>query len=212
MFESSSNDHTDGNERWTLRAALAAGEDSAIARVVIDKAKAGDAVAARFVLGLLCPRPRGRTITLALPADTHAGDVMAAFDATLAALAVGKITPDEALTVTRVLDWRLRALKNHLLDAERRDWAKMRSAAGAKTATGHQEPSPSGRGQGEGSRNPSAGVGKVSSNGSHPNPPERLSKGREGEGVIIGSSPLHSTCIRPASAAAPAVSPPPHSG
>jgi hypothetical protein len=212
MFESGSNDHTDGNERWTLRAALAAGEDKAIARVVIDKAKAGDVTSARFLLRLLCPRPRGRTITLALPADTHAGDVMAAFDATLAALAVGKITPDEALTVTRVLDWRLRALKNHLLDAERRDWAKMRSAAGAKTATGHQEPSPSERGQGEGSCNPPAGAGKVSPNGSYPNPPERLSKGPEGEGVIIGSSPLHSTCIRPASAAAPAVSPPPHSG
>src|SRR5260221_2265905 len=164
MFESSSNDHTDGNERWTLRAALAAGGDSAIARGVIDKAKAGDAGAARFVLGLLCPRPRGRTITPALPADTHAGDVIAAVDATVPALAVGKITPDEALTVTRVLDWRLRALKNHLLDAERRDWAKMRSAARAKTATGHQEPSPSGRRQAEGSRNPSAGVGKVSSN------------------------------------------------
>ena len=174
--------------------------------MVIDKAKAGDAVAARFVLGLLYPRPRGRTITLALPAATHAGDVMAAFDATLAALAVGKITPDEALTVTRVLDWRLRALKNHLLDAERRDWAKMPSAARAKTATDHQEPSPSGRGQGEGSRNPSAGAGKVSSNSPHPNPLP------EGEGVIIGGSPLHSACIRPASAAAPAVSPQSHSG
>jgi hypothetical protein len=206
MFESGSRYQPDGNERWTLRAALAAGEDSAVARVVIDKAKAGDAVAARFVLGLLYPRPRGRTITLALPAATHAGDVMAAFDATLAALAVGKITPDEALTVTRVLDWRLRALKNHLLDAERRDWAKMRSAARAKTATDHQEPSPSGRGQGEGSRNPSAGAGKVSSNSPHPNPLP------EGEGVIIGGSPLHSACIRPASADAPAVSPPPHSG
>src|SRR5258708_23375756 len=100
MFESGSRYQPDGNERWTLRAALAAGEDSAVARVVIDKAKAGDAVAARFVLGLLYPRPRGRTITLALPAAPHAGDVSAAFAATLAPPARRHITPDQALTRT----------------------------------------------------------------------------------------------------------------
>jgi hypothetical protein len=59
MFESESREEVDGNRRWTLRAALAPGEDDAIARVVIDKAKAGDALAARFVLGLLC---RGRAV------------------------------------------------------------------------------------------------------------------------------------------------------
>jgi hypothetical protein len=110
------------NRGTLLHAALAEGEGIAVARVVIEKAKAGDAVAARFVLGLLCPRPRGRTIALALPADMHAGDVMTAFDTTLAALAGGKITPDEALTVTRVLDWRLRALKNYSLASERSKW------------------------------------------------------------------------------------------
>jgi hypothetical protein len=182
MFESGSNGHTDGNKRWTLRAALAPGEDSAIARVVIDKAKAGDAVAARFVLGLLCPRPRGRTITLALPADMHAGDVMAAFDATLAALAVGKITPDEALTVTRVLEWRLKALKSYPLASERNEWARQRSAARAAAAT---KAAPS----------TSDGVQK----------PAPASQAEEGQF-------LHSACIRPASAAAPAVSPQSHSG
>src|SRR5260221_13024840 len=111
MFESSSNDHTDGNERWTLRAALAAGEDSAIARGVIDKAKTGDTVSARFLLGLLCPRPRGRAIVLDLPVDMSAGDTVAAFNTTLLAMAAGEITPDEALTITRGFDGRLQALK-----------------------------------------------------------------------------------------------------
>src|SRR5258708_38897598 len=85
MFESGSRYQPDGNERWTLRAALAAGEDSAVARGVIDKAKARAAVAARVVLALLYPRPRGRTITPALPAATHPRPAVAAFRHTPAA-------------------------------------------------------------------------------------------------------------------------------
>jgi hypothetical protein len=214
MFDSGSRCQRDGNERCALRAALAAGEDSAVARVVIDKAKAGDAVAARFVLGLLCPRPRGRTITLALPAAPHAGDVMAAFDATLAALALGKITPDEALTVTRVLDWRPRALKSYLLASERSEWARAaRRAAPPKPSPSEkgavQEPGPAcgpfdkrSAGQGEGSRPISAGAGDVSSDRPRPGPLAQAG----------AREVLHSACIRPASAAAPAVSPQSHSG
>jgi hypothetical protein len=57
------------NRATILAAALAADEDGTIARVVIDKAKAGDIVTARFLLGLLVPKPRGRTIELDLPAS-----------------------------------------------------------------------------------------------------------------------------------------------
>lgn len=99
------------NRATLLRAALAEGEDVAAARIVIDKALSGDAVAARFLLDRLTPRPRGRAIALDLPAGTGAGDVVAAFDATLQAMAAGEITPDEALTVTRVLDGKVKALK-----------------------------------------------------------------------------------------------------
>src|SRR5258708_38576690 len=82
------------NRKTVLAEALRDGEDTAVARVVIDKAVAGDAVAARFLLGLLVPKPRGREIALDLPEDASAGDVVAAFDATLAAMAAGEITPD----------------------------------------------------------------------------------------------------------------------
>src|SRR5476649_43591 len=94
------------NRRTVLAEALRDGEDNAVARVVIDKAVAGDAVTARFLLGLLSPKPRGRAITLDLPEDARPGDVVAAFDATLAAMAAGEITPDAALTITRILDGR----------------------------------------------------------------------------------------------------------
>ncbi|MDB5408751.1 MAG: hypothetical protein JWL84_3663, partial [Rhodospirillales bacterium] len=81
------------NRKTVLAEALRDGEDTAVARVVIDKALAGDTVAARFLLGLLSPKPRGRAITLDLPEEARAGDVVAAFDATFAAMAAGEITP-----------------------------------------------------------------------------------------------------------------------
>jgi hypothetical protein len=99
------------NRATLIREAFDEGEEMAVARSVIDKAKSGDVVSARFLLGLLCPRPRGRAITLDLPADMSAGDTVAAFNTTLLAMAAGEITPDEALTITRVFDGRLQALK-----------------------------------------------------------------------------------------------------
>jgi hypothetical protein len=94
-----------------LREALRDGEDVAAARIVIDKALAGHAVTARFIVDWLTPRPRGRTIELDLPAGASTRDMVPAYDAALQAMASGEITPDEALMVTRILDGRLRALK-----------------------------------------------------------------------------------------------------
>jgi hypothetical protein len=99
------------NRATLIREAFAEGEEMTVARAVIDKAKTGDTVSARFLLGLLCPRPRGRAIVLDLPVDMSAGDTVAAFNTTLLAMAAGEITPDEALTITRVFDGRLQALK-----------------------------------------------------------------------------------------------------
>jgi hypothetical protein len=152
------------NRATLLRAALAEGEDIATARIVIDKALSGDAVAARFILDRLTARPRGRAIALDLPAGRDAGDVVAAFDATLQAMASGEITPDEALTVTRVLDGKVKALK-------------------ARTALSprlRKEPSPSGRGQGEGPRNSPTGSSLCAASSPHPNPLP------EGEGMRTG--------------------------
>jgi hypothetical protein len=89
---------------------LEPGEDRLLARIAIDKVKAGDAVALRFVVGRLYPRPRGWAIVLDLPPDMRQGNVVAVFDATLQAMAAGEITPEEARTVTLVLDGRLRVL------------------------------------------------------------------------------------------------------
>ena len=83
-----------------------------MARIVIDKALKGDAVAARFCVDRLSPRPRGRAITLDLPEGLSPGGmVVAAFNAALRAMAAGEITPEEAVTVARFLEGRLAALK-----------------------------------------------------------------------------------------------------
>src|SRR5579859_2078966 len=63
------------NRATILKEWLRDGEDGTIARVVIDKALAGDAVAARFLLERLEPRPRSRTIELDIPeCDGLAGE------------------------------------------------------------------------------------------------------------------------------------------
>jgi hypothetical protein len=201
------------NRATVLREALAEGEDIAAARIVIDKALAGDQVAARFIVDRLMPRPRGREIELDLPAGASAGDIVTAYDATVQAMAAGEITPDEALTVTRVLDGRLTALK----------------AAGRERELSpprRKEPSPSGRGQGEGVRRASDGAGAVSARRPHPDPLP-LSRGplvpaaaagvakprrEQGEGMADSSrggfigDHLHSACILQMPAGGDAVS------
>src|SRR6266852_308539 len=99
------------NRATLLRAALDSEDGPAMARVIIDKAVAGDVVTARFCLDRLEPRPRSRAIAIDLPEGTRAGDLVAAYDATVEAMMGGEITPDEAVQVTRVLDGRRRAIE-----------------------------------------------------------------------------------------------------
>src|ERR1700687_2480380 len=75
------------NRATLLRAALDSEEGPALARIVSDKALSGDVVTARFCLDRLEPRPRGRAIAIDLPEGARASDVVAAFDATLRAMA-----------------------------------------------------------------------------------------------------------------------------
>ena len=129
------------NRATLLRAALDGPEGPAVARIVIDKALAGDAVTARFIIGRLEPRPRSPGIELDLPEGNRACDIVAAYDATVRAMASGEITPEEAVQVARVLDGSLRAIELAARQAERE------ACAAQKLTT---KPSPSGRGLGEG--------------------------------------------------------------
>ena len=181
------------NRATVLREALRDGEDESVARVIIDKALAGNSVMARFVIGLLMPRPRDRAIEIDLPECGSAEDVLAASSATIAAMARGEITPDEALTVTRLLEFRLKAIAA-VREAER---TQVRNSKKAKEA-----PSPlAGEGRGEGVGAESASLLKQP-----PHPPIAPAMGpslsREGRGAVrfrrsqeITEDLLHSTCI-----------------
>ena len=111
------------NRATLLKEALRDGEDTSIARIVIDKALAGDAVAARFLLERLEPKPRGRPIHLDIPeGESPAGEVVATFNAALRAMAAGEITPDEAVSVARFLEGRMRVLKAWQLEQKLTRW------------------------------------------------------------------------------------------
>jgi hypothetical protein len=183
------------NRATILREVLRDGEDATVARIVIDKALAGDAVAARFIVDRLTPRPRGRAIELDLPEGSSAAAILAASNATIQAMASGEITPDEALMVTRLLDFRLKALAA----AAREEAREHSSLPREKLSPRHRkEPSPAcGRGQGEGLRAP---VDQdIHGPSAQPSP---LPSPASGRGSFVGAHGknfpadlLHSTCI-----------------
>src|SRR5215469_632989 len=111
------------NRLTILKEALRDGEDTRVARIVIDKALAGDVIAARFLLERLEPKPRGRAIHLEIPeGESPAGEVVATFNAALRAMAAGEITPEEALSVARFLEGRTRVLKAWQLEQRLTRW------------------------------------------------------------------------------------------
>ena len=91
--------------------ALAEGEAEAVLEAMVERAKQGDLKAAEIVLARAWPVRKGRPIALALPAVSTASGAAAAFREVLAALAEGRLTPEEAAAVTALLEAHVRALE-----------------------------------------------------------------------------------------------------
>ena len=79
-------------------------EAERLAHKAIEMAMAGDAVAVRFCLGRLLGVRRGQPVELDLTAVATPGDLPGAVGAITAAVADGRITPDEALSLSQMLD------------------------------------------------------------------------------------------------------------
>jgi hypothetical protein len=105
-----------GSRRWLSRrdveklgtgarvaAALLDAEAERITRIAIEAALAGDAVAARFCLGRVLGNRRGQPVALDLPAVARARDLSGAVTAITGAVAAGRVTPDEAHALSRML-------------------------------------------------------------------------------------------------------------
>ena len=97
--------------------ALLDGEAEKITRKAIEMALAGDTVAMRLCLDRLCPPRRTRPIELELPKVETAVDVLQAHATVIDAMAQGGITPDEASTVSSVLEVKRRSIETCELEA-----------------------------------------------------------------------------------------------
>jgi hypothetical protein len=86
-----------------VAAALLDAEAGHITRTAIEAALAGDAVAARFCLGRVLGSRRGQPVELDLPAVARARDLAPVVTAITGAVAAGRVTPDEAHALSRML-------------------------------------------------------------------------------------------------------------
>jgi hypothetical protein len=90
-------------------AALLDAEAEHITEKAVELALGGDAVAVRFCLGRLLGVRRGQPVELALPEIAAPRDLSAAIAAITGAVTAGRITPDEALSLSQMLDGLCRA-------------------------------------------------------------------------------------------------------
>src|SRR5437879_4915197 len=102
--------------RATLAAeALLDDEAEQLTRHAVDQVLGGDPYALRLRLERILPVLRSRRVRLDLPesggAAAGAEEVAASLDATLRTMAEGEITPEEALTISGILDLRRRAVE-----------------------------------------------------------------------------------------------------
>jgi hypothetical protein len=98
--------------------AIAEVEAEAILRAAIRVALAGDVAAQRTILDRIWPVRKGRPVRLDLPPIETAEDVAHAMTRTIAAMAEGQVTPDEAQAIVGVLEHRRRLVE--LVELERR--------------------------------------------------------------------------------------------
>lgn len=96
--------------------ALLDGQAEGLTQKAVDLALAGDTTALRLCLERIYPVPKGRRVNLALPAVDTAADVSDAQRRTLQALAEGELTPDEAATISGILEAKRRAIETVELD------------------------------------------------------------------------------------------------
>jgi hypothetical protein len=99
------------NRATLLLDQLADAEAEAIQRQVIDAAKAGDLKAAELILTRIWPPRRGRPVRLELPPVRTAAAVSDGMAAVVDAMSAGAVTPEEAATVSGVLELRRKALE-----------------------------------------------------------------------------------------------------
>lgn len=94
------------------------GQAEALTQKAVDMALSGDIQALRICMERIIPPRKSRPIKIALPAIETASDVVAAHAQVIWSMAGGDVTPDEANTVSSVLEMKRRAIET--VDLEER--------------------------------------------------------------------------------------------
>jgi uncharacterized protein DUF5681 len=110
------------NKSTMLLQNLLDGEAEAIARKVIEMAKAGDMAAIRVCLDRLAPARRSASVTCELPPLDDRGGTMNALSTIIAAVGAGDITPAEAASLAKVIE--LHQMARSIVEYEQRQAAK----------------------------------------------------------------------------------------
>lgn len=98
--------------------ALGEGEAEAIVLAMVEKAKDGDATAARTILDRVWPPRKGARLRFDLPTVTKADELPVAVGAITRQVADGDISPDEGAVIVALLDAHRKAIETSEL-AER---------------------------------------------------------------------------------------------
>jgi len=101
-------------------AALLDAQAPMLAEKAVELALGGDPVSVRFCLGRILGARRGQPVEFALPPIEKHGDMGAAVGAIAVAVAEGRLTPHEALAVSRMLE----STCHHLPWPERSNFAE----------------------------------------------------------------------------------------
>jgi hypothetical protein len=82
-----------------------------IVNAVLTAARAGDMTAARIILDRIAPARRDSPVTFTLPKIKRPADAVAASAALLSAVADGRLTPGEALEVSKLIEGFVKTLE-----------------------------------------------------------------------------------------------------
>jgi hypothetical protein len=97
--------------------ALGEGEATDIVRAMVEKAKSGDAVAARTILDRVWPFRKGARLQFDLPEVTKADDLPGAIATVNRQVADGEISPDEGTLIVGLLEAQRKAIETSELAA-----------------------------------------------------------------------------------------------
>jgi hypothetical protein len=102
------------NRATVLLDAISDGDLTAIVSTVVEKAKAGDLIAARLILDRVAPAPKGRALALDVPAIGEwdgSATVLTAYRRIIEAVRAGDVSPAEGLDFVALIEAQRSAVK-----------------------------------------------------------------------------------------------------